>query len=298
MKLSLGPILYYWPRQETLDFYKRVADTPVDIVYLGEVVCSRRHELRLDDYLGLADDLATAGKEVVLSSLPLIESESDLKALRRLAENGRHKVEANEMGAVRLLEGKTSFVAGQTLNVFNAQTLKMLHSLGAARWVMAPEMSAELLQPMINAELPGLETEVMAYGRVPLAHSARCFTARHFNLQKDGCEFKCLDDPDGLLVKTRDGLEFLTLNGVQTQSAQVMNLVGEIPDMRKRGVNVLRISPQSQHTGEIVRVFRAVLDSILTPASALVELSKLQPGKSCNGFWYGRPGLDYLPAAA
>jgi O2-independent ubiquinone biosynthesis protein UbiV len=139
---------------------------------------------------------------------------------------------------------------------------------------------------------------VMAYGRVPLAHSARCFTARHFNLQKDGCEFKCLDDPDGLLVKTRDGLEFLTLNGVQTQSAQVMNLVGEIPDMRKRGVNVLRISPQSQHTGEIVRVFRAVLDSILTPASALAELSKFQPGKSCNGFWYGRPGLDYLPAAA
>jgi O2-independent ubiquinone biosynthesis protein UbiV len=298
MKLSLGPILYYWPRQETLDFYQRVAETPVDIVYLGEVVCSRRHELRLEDYLCVADELAAAGKEVVLSSLPLIESESDLKALRKLAENGRHMVEANEMGAVRLLSGKAPFVAGQTLNIFNFQTLKMLHGLGAMRWVMAPEMSAELLQPMLNAKPAGLETEVMAYGRVPLAHSARCFTARHFNLQKDGCEFKCIADPDGLLVKTRDGLEFLTLNGVQTQSAQVMNLVAEIPDMRKRGVDVLRISPQSQHTGEVIGVFRAVLDGAMTPAQGLGNLAGLQPGKPCNGFWYGRPGLDSLPAAA
>ncbi len=98
---------------------------PVDIVYLGETVCSRRHELRLDDYLEIADRLADAGKEVVLSTLTLIESESDLKALRRMVENGRCTVEANEMGAVRLLaERQRAFVAGPTLNVFNAETLK------------------------------------------------------------------------------------------------------------------------------------------------------------------------------
>ncbi|MGF2508890.1 hypothetical protein ACQUWY_25430, partial [Ralstonia pseudosolanacearum] len=52
--ISLGPLLYYWPRQHTLDFYAKVAASPVDIVYVGETVCSRRHELRTDDWLALA----------------------------------------------------------------------------------------------------------------------------------------------------------------------------------------------------------------------------------------------------
>ena len=86
MKLALGPLLYYWPRQATLDFYAQVADSPADVVYVGETVCSRRHELRLDDWLEVAAMLRAAGKEVVLSSQSLIESESDLKALRRIVE--------------------------------------------------------------------------------------------------------------------------------------------------------------------------------------------------------------------
>jgi len=46
MKLALGPILYYWERETTFSFYDEIAASPVDIVYLGETVCSRRHTLR------------------------------------------------------------------------------------------------------------------------------------------------------------------------------------------------------------------------------------------------------------
>ena len=60
MKLSLGPVLYYWTREALLEFYAGVADSGVDIVYLGEVVCSRRHNLRLDDWLGIARNLAAS----------------------------------------------------------------------------------------------------------------------------------------------------------------------------------------------------------------------------------------------
>lgn len=289
MKISLGPLQYYWPRQTTLDFYAAVATTPVDIVYLGETVCSRRHELRLDDYLDVATQLAAAGKEVVLSTLTLIESESDLKALRRTVANGSFAVEANEMGAVRLLaEGKIPFVAGPTLNIFNAETLGLLAGMGARRWIVPPEAGRELLAGMRPAMPKGVETEVFAFGRVPLAYSARCFTARRFNLQKDTCEFKCIDFPDGMTVKTREGEEFLSLNGIQTQSAKVYNLLADLPDLATAGVDVLRISPQSTGTAEVLAAFRAACEG---------QPARLD-GDYCNGFWHGRPGLELIGKAA
>ena len=62
MKLSLGPLQYFWPRQRTLDFYGEVAGWPVVVVYLGETVCCKRRELRTVDWLELAERMAAAGK--------------------------------------------------------------------------------------------------------------------------------------------------------------------------------------------------------------------------------------------
>src|SRR3972149_7263856 len=244
MKLSLGPVLYYWTREALLDFYARVAESGADIVYLGEVVCSRRHNLRLDDWLGLARDLAASGKQVVLSSQALIESESDLKTLRRIAANGDFTVEANEMGAVRLLTGRVPFVAGPHLNIYNNETLAWFAELGATRFVLPLELSRDVLRELQAARPAGMQTEGFAYGRMPLAFSARCFTARHHNLPKDDCQFRCLDDADGLALQTRDKAAFLTLNGIQTQSAQVYDLSDAIAELRDLKVDVLRLSPQ------------------------------------------------------
>ncbi|WP_292806961.1 hypothetical protein [Methylotenera sp.] len=129
MKISLGPILYYWARQNVLDFYEQVISWPVDIVYLGEVVCSRRHEMRFDDWLDVASKLSAAGKEVVLSTQALLESESDLKMLRRLTGNGLFCIEANDMGAVRLATGKP-FVVGTHINTYNGERSQYLQSKG------------------------------------------------------------------------------------------------------------------------------------------------------------------------
>jgi collagenase-like PrtC family protease len=285
MKIALGPLQYYWPQQQTLDFYDAVAAMPVDIVYLGETVCSRRHELRLDDWLEVAGRLADAGKEAVLSTQTLIESESDLKTLRRIVDNGRFTVEANEMGAVNLLAHKgLPFTAGPILTVFNAETLGLLAGVGAKRWVLPPEASRETLAGIAAAKPAGIETEVFAFGRLPLAYSARCFTARRFNLQKDTCEFKCIEFPDGLEVKTREGQPFLVLNGIQTQSAKAYNLLGDLPAVAAAGVDILRLSPQAEGTAQVAQAFRDRLDG----GNADI------PGDFCNGFWHGQPGLDWI----
>ena len=300
MKLSLGPLLYYWPQWQVADFYESMAGLPVDTVYLGETVCSRRHELRLPDWIATAEKLLAAGKEVVLSSQTLLESESDLKTLRKIVETGKEgriRVEANDMGAVRLLAAaNVPFIAGPTLNVFNEHTLRWLADQGAQRWVMPPEMSREALAAILADKPAGLETEVFAYGRLPLAFSARCFTARHFNLQKDACEFRCIANPDGLDLKTREGETFLTLNGIQTQSAKVYNLLAELPELAQAQVDVIRLSPQSEHMDKIIAAFRSGLDGSVLPALAWESIQPEQVAAPCNGFWYGKPGLDQITA--
>jgi collagenase-like PrtC family protease len=288
MKLSLGPVLYYWTREALLEFYAAIAGSGVDIVYLGEVVCSRRHLLRLDDWLGLARELAASGKEVVLSSQALIESESELMALRRIAENGEFTVEANEMGAVRLLAGRVPFVAGPHLNIYNNETLAWFAELGATRFVLPLELSRDTLRELRSARPQGMQTEVFAYGRMPLAFSARCFTARHHDLPKDDCQFRCLDNADGLALQTRDKAPFLTLNGLQTQSAQVYDLSDSIGELRSLGVDAVRVSPQSTNMLAIIESFRERCAGRPGPS-----LEGLRIAPPCNGYWHGVPGMEY-----
>ncbi len=296
MKLALGPLLYYWQRDAVFKFYESVATMPVDIVYLGETVCSRRHELRLADWLEIAQTLRAAGKEVVLSTQVLIESGSDVSMLHRITANGDFAVEANDMGAVKCMQGKGAFVGGPHLNIYNVPTLQWMATLGISRWVIPLEMGRDDLALLQQGRPAGLQTEVFAYGRMPLAFSARCFTARHRNLPKDDCQFSCLAHGDGLLMRTREAESFLVLNGTQTQSAKVYNLVNEVTSLRELGVDVLRISPQWHDTAEVVGLFHAVLNGVRTGAQALAAMADLMPDQPCNGYWHGKPGLEMLTA--
>jgi len=291
MKLALGPLLYYWPRETVLGFYDAIADSPVDTVYLGEVVCSRRHEVAFEDWLAIGERLAAAGKEVVLSAQALTESEGDLKLVRRAVANGRFRVEANDWGAARILAGTLGWVAGPHLNIYNPATLALVAELGATRWVAPVEATRELVAGMLGERPAGMQAEVFGYGRMPLAMSARCFTARRYDRQKEDCGYACLEHPEGMMLATREGKPFLAVNGVQTLSAGVYCLADELETLAAARVDSLRVSPQSKNTVDILFALRAACDGALGSFDARKALAALAPGKLWNGFWHGRPGM-------
>jgi O2-independent ubiquinone biosynthesis protein UbiV len=296
MKLSLGPIPYYWERERVIAYYDRIAGAAVDIVYLGETVCSKRRALCLSDWLEIARQLIDAGKEVVLSTLTLIEAESEVSYMRSIVENGRYPVEANDMAAVNMLEGVAPFVIGPHVNVYNNRTLELMAHAGARRWVMPLELDHDSLVELQAGRPAGLETEVFVYGRLPLAFSARCFTARAHNLPKDDCGFRCADYPEGLFLRTREGNSFLNLNGIQILSGDTYNLVNEVGAMRALGVDILRLAPQPQGILEIIEVFRRVMEGNLELSSAEAILAMQQPDGFCDGYWHGTAGMHWAHA--
>lgn len=288
MQYALGPVLWYWPTDTLEDFYQQAARSSADIIYLGEAVCSKRRATPYARWMALAREVASSGKQVVLSTLALLQSPSELKELQRYVENGEFLIEANDIGTVNMAaERHLPFVAGPTLNVYNADTLQLLVKEGMTRWCMPVEMSRDwLLQLLAQCETRGIrqqfEVEVMGYGHLPLALSARCFTARSENRAKDDCETCCINYPTGRRVNSQEGQQVFVLNGIQTMSGYCYNLGNDLAGMRGQ-VDCVRLSPQDTSTLAEIDRFRANENG-----QAPLMVAK---GCDCNGYWRKLAGM-------
>lgn len=156
----------------------------------GETVCSKRRDMKPNDWIDLAKQLAGSGKQIILSTLALLQAPSELKEISKLVDNGEFMIEAHDFGVINMLtERKLPFVAGHGLNCYNAPSLNILLRQGMVRWCMPVELSRDWLVNLLNqCEDLGIrdkfEIEVFSYGHLPLAYSARCFTARSENRQR------------------------------------------------------------------------------------------------------------------
>lgn len=289
MQFSLGPLLFYWPKADTQAFYEAAAQSQADIVYLGETVCSKRRELKVDDWIALARQVAASGKQTVLSTLALISAPSELKEVKRLVDNGDLLIEANDLGTVQLArEAGLPFVCGPAINAYNADVLRLLLKSGMRRWVMPVELSRDWLIRLVEdlgEERRRFEVEVFAYGHLPLAYSARCFTARSLDRPKDNCELACIHYPTGRLANSREGQKVFNLNGIQTQSGYCYNLGNELAGMDGL-VDVVRLSPEGMET-------LAMLDRFKANERGEAPLP-LQQERDCNGYWRQIPGMSLV----
>lgn len=291
MKYALGPVLYYWPKTDIAAFYQQAAESSADIIYLGESVCTKRREMKVGDWLALAREIAHSGKQVVISTLALLQAPSELNELKRYVENGEFLLEANDLGAVNMAaERGLPFVAGHALNCYNAYTLRLLRRQGMIRWCMPVELSRDWLTNLLTQcdELGfrhDFEVEVLSYGHLPLAYSARCFTARSENRGKDECETCCIRYPQGRMMRSQEQQQVFVLNGIQTMSGYCYNLGNELPSMQGL-VDIVRLSPQGAETLAQIDAFRA--NERGEQPLALIDHA------DCNGYWRRVAGLELV----
>lgn len=294
--LCLGPLLFNWPAEQRRDFYFRIADeAPVDVVYFGEVVCSKR-TAHFDAYFdSVVERLRRAGKEVILSTLALAITERDLDLVRRMtgaASGGL--IEANDVSAVGLLAGRPH-VIGPYINVYNEETLRQVVLRGAKCVCLSGELPRHDLA-VLAASTP-IDLEVQVFGRLPLALSARCYHARARGISKDNCQFVCGDDWDGLPVETVDGAPFASINGVQVLSHAYVALLDEVRSLKDAGINRFRLSPHRIDMVAVARIFRGVADGVEDTKRAMDELRRVSCGAAmANGYFHDAAGMAWHEA--
>lgn len=294
--LTLGPILYHWPVEAKRDFYFKIADeSPIETVYLGEVICSKRAPFMEPHYDEIAERLTRGGKQVVFSSLAEVMIARERKMTEGLCTLDEYDVEANDTSALYHLRGKPHRI-GQYCNVYNEETLMHLSAEGAYHVTLPAELPRESLSELgKSAKALGITLEVQVTGRVGLALSARCYHARAHDRVKDNCQYVCEQDPDGMTLKTLSGQDFLCVNGIQTLSYNHLNLIPQIPEMLDMGITHFRISPQTQHSFEIIRIARQVIDGVTTATDATEHIRSLLGNTPCsNGFYHHQSGYQWI----
>ena len=296
MKLTIGPVLFDWKKEELLRFYDEMADMPVDRVYLGEVVCVKKKGLSVKDLEEVGKKLEKAGKEVIVSTLAVVSNEDELELVREVTKLP-YPVEANDMSVFNMLTTDHSppttheVIAGPHITTYNAPSIEFLQGLGVKRVVFPVELSRDSIRHCIQNT--GIYSEVIAHGKVPLAFSWRCYTSRVYGLNKANCQYHCKQHPDGMLLKTIDGEPIFTINGTSVLSALTYTLVEVIEDLKTIGVKAIRISPQYQHTKRIVDVFKKRIEGIVGPDEGLEMLKETSPLGFCNGWYFGKAGKEY-----
>lgn len=293
MELALGPLLFNWPPARAAAFYDQIAADPaIDRVYLGEVVCGKRGPLLADTLARAADVLQAAGKTVVWSTLALPALPRDRQAIATLASDPA-LIEVNDISALARRPAGAPFVAGPLLNIYNEAAAAELTARGCVRLCANIELSLSALAGVAE-RYPGLEIEIFAFGRLPLALSGRCYHARRHGLHKDNCQFVCDRDLDGLTVETLDHAGFLAVNGVQTLSHGVQIVDCPLANLKAAGVTALRLSPHSGDMAKVVASFRAYADGDLAPAGlGPAILGADPPGPLVNGYLQGHAGARW-----
>jgi len=294
MRISLAAVPSTWGRVKIKQFYKEVAALPVDIVYLGETACSEREALSPADYREVATLLKQNGKKVFISTFTLMTTSEQFNKTKELISIG-DGVEVNSIGLLNLFADKhegvqnKALAIGSSLNVYNKESAKWFAAFGAGRVVLPVELGYESIAEIAK----NISVELWAWGNIPCSISWRCYTTRALDVNQQDCGKKCLKYPQGMVLENVEKEDVFVIDGKQILAGKTLSLVNQIEKLKKIGVETIRIAPDLANTGNIVNLFKQVIDGRKDANKAEEELKKYAKHGLSNGWFFNEAGLKY-----
>ena len=277
---------------------------PYDAVYLGNLYCARYEGNLLERPAELGDAVRAVcdqGRRAYVTTYAAPRAR-DVDRLRRALEAagtaGAVAAEVHGPGLARLVRDDFPELAlhlGSFANVYTGAGAQVYKALGAARIAPPAELPLEEVAGLARAS--GVPVEVTVHGKVPLGVSESCLLLGCEAELGVGCPALCRQD-----VFLSRGDWVLKSVGTGVLSGRDTCLLEHLPRLIADGHRHFRVEAVSEtpaYRREVGRVYREALARALA-GDAMVDsewwvlLRAHSRAGFCNGFAFGRSGLEYV----
>ena len=283
-----------------------------DACYLGMVDYSlrtmRKGELITRDNLKIAVDEARRINKKVYLTLNIFAYDDDIKKLYEdieiIKDANPHAIILSDFGVLntvkRELPNIDIHISTQT-NILNSEAVKFWRDLGAARVILARELSFKQIET-IRKNVPDVELECFVHGSQCMSYSGRCLlsdymTGHQRKANHGGCAQPCRWSYK-LLEETRPGEYYEIIEdekGSHILSPKDLCLVEHVKELRDIGVDSIKVEGRTKslyYVSAVAKAYRDVLDEKISAKEGYFELLKVGNRGYTKGFFLGDNNSD------
>ena len=278
-----------------------------DACYLGLVDYSlrtmRKGELITRENLKYAIDTARKLNKKAYLTLNIFAYDNDIKSLEESIEiiknANPHAIILSDFGVYRIvrkyLPDTDIHISTQT-NILNTQAVKFWRDMGAARVILARELSLKQIEAIRKA-VPDIEIEIFIHGSQCMSYSGRCLLSDYMTkgerkANHGGCAQPCRWSYK-LLEETRPGEYYEIVQderGSHILSPKDLCLVRYIKELQNTGVDSFKVEGRTKslyYVSAVTKAYRALMDGKIDSEEAFCELKKVGNRGFTEGFFMG-----------
>ena len=269
---------------------------PYDSVYIGDPFCELGINNLLTDKDALLEGikiLKDSSKKIYLSTYvdPRIGTFAGLEHLIEIAlKAGVDAVEVSNLGVLRLIYNHfpgVDIYASNYIRLFNVSSVKALSTFNVKRIVPYPELSLAEIEEM--KENSSVDIELQVHGKIPLGHTELCILIPQQTKIKNKCAGLCYE---GFILRSGEtAMKAAGRVGFGHKDLCMLNYMGVLLERGFRHFRIESRFENGQYRFNVGQIYRLHIESLLANREKLLQINV---EGVCNGFYFERPGMEYV----